>query len=151
METKLFYMCEDDYDISVLYPSKKEWLESLKYNLEVAIDYEDFTKEETDEIYEKALKNTTQELFTTNGFYYSVQEVKVIYQNDKFIIRYNDYNNEIMIYTFNGESYEFQEENVIREFYDEVKIFEVLKMFIEDEYFDIAQLSKTIKNVLEEK
>lgn len=151
METKLFYMIEDDYNVSSIYPTKKSWLESLRYNLDVCVEHEDFSQEESDERYQKAEANATDKLFEVNGFYYSVQEIKVVYQNDKIIIRYNDYNKEIMIYTFNGESYDFQEEDVISEYYDEVQIFEVLKVFIKDEYFDIAQLARTIKNVLEGK
>ena len=151
METKLFYMIEDDYNVSSIYSTKKPWLESLRYNLDVCVEEDDFSQEESDERYQKAEANATDKLFEVNGFYYSVQEVKVVYQNDKLIIRYNDYNKEIMFYTFNGESYDFQEEDVISEFYDEVQIFEVLKGFIKDEYFDIAQLARTIKNVLEGK
>lgn len=151
METKLFYMIEDDYNVSSIYPTKKPWLESLRYNLDVCVEEDDFSQEESDKRYQKAEANATDELFEVNGFYYSVQEIKVVYQNDNLIIRYNDYNKEIMIYTFNGESYDFQEEDVISEYYDEVQIFEVLKGFIKDEYFDIAQLARTIKNVLEGK
>lgn len=150
MRTKLFYMIEDDYDVSTLYERKEPWLESLRYNLDVAVGYEDTSQEESDEIFQKADKDATNELLEVNGFYYSVQEIKVICQSDNLIIRYCDYNKEILIYTCNGENYDFQEENVISACYDEKQIYEVLRGFIKDKYFDLEQLTKEIKKILEE-
>lgn len=150
METKLFYMIEDDYDVSTLYETKEPWLESLRENLDVAVEYEDLSQEESDELFQKADKNATDESLEVNGFYYSTQEIKIVYQNDNLIIRYNDYNKEILIYTFNGICYFVQEENVISAYYDEKQIYKVLKDFIKDKYFDLEQLAREIKKLLED-
>lgn len=94
-------MLEDDYNVSALYTSKKYWLESLRYNLDVAVEYEDISEETADKMYEQAKRDATKKVFEPNGFYYCVNELGVLYQDEQVIIIYNDYRNEVMIYTEN--------------------------------------------------
>lgn len=148
METRLFYMVEDDYNVSSLYPSKEKWLESLRYNLDVAVEYEDITLVESNTIFKQAKEELYNKLIETNGFYYSIQEVRIIFTSKDVIVRYVDYNNEVLIYTFNGESYDIQEEDVISAWYDEEQIKVVLKKFIKEPYFDYGKLAIEVKNVL---
>lgn len=148
METKLFYVVEDDYSASALYPTKKTWLESLRYNLDVAVEEEDFSQEESDEKYQLAKTTASKETIQTNGFYYSIQEIKIVYQSQKVIIRYYDYNNEVSLYTFNGESYDYEEAFIICKNYSEDDIAETLRSFIKDEDVNITDLSRDIKQIM---
>lgn len=148
METKLFYVVEDDYSASALYPTKKPWLESLRYNLDVAVEEEDFSQEESDEKYRLAKIDASKEAIQTNGFYYSIQEIKIVYQSQKVIIRYYDYNNEVSLYTFNGESYDYEEDFIICKNYSEDDIAETLRSFIKDEDVNITDLSRDIKQIM---
>lgn len=148
METKLFYVVEDDYSASALYPTKKPWLESLRYNLDVAVEEEDFSQEESDEKYQLAKIDASKEAIQTNGFYYSIQEIKIVYQSQKVIIRYYDYNNEVSLYTFNGESYDYEEDFIICKNYSEDDIAETLRSFIKDEDVNITDLSRDIKQIM---
>lgn len=148
METKLFYVVEDDYSASALYPTKKPWLESLRYNLDVAVEEEDFSQEESDEKYQLAKTTANKETIQTNGFYYSIQEIKIVYQSQKVIIRYYDYNNEVSLYTFNGESYDYEEDFIICKNYSEDDIAETLRSFIKDEDVNITDLSRDIKQIM---
>ena len=66
METRLFYMVEDDYNISSLYPTKEKWLESLKYQLEVEVDYEDIYQEESEIKLNDAINLKSNEVITSN-------------------------------------------------------------------------------------
>lgn len=148
METKLFYVVEDDYSASALYSTKKPWLESLRYNLDVAVEEEDFSQEESDEKYQLAKIDASKEAIQTNGFYYSIQEIKIVYQSQKVIIRYYDYNNEVSLYTFNGESYDYEEDFIICKNYSEDDIAETLRSFIKDEDVNITDLSRDIKQIM---
>lgn len=148
METKLFYVVEDDYSASALYPTKKPWLESLRYNLDVAVEEEDFSQEESDEKYQLAKIDASKEAIQTNGFYYSIQEIKIVYQSQKVIIKYYDYNNEVSLYTFNGESYDYEEDFIICKNYSEDDIAETLRSFIKDEDVNITDLSRDIKQIM---
>lgn len=148
METRLYYMVEDDYDISSLYVTKEPWLESLRYNLDTSVEYEDLSQEESDEVYQKAEENTINELLEVNGFYYSVQEIKIAYQNNNLIVRYNDADNSVMFYTLDAEEkrYDVQEEDTI---YSADEVRDKLQKFITDKYFDIDKLDKDIKKLME--
>lgn len=148
METKLFYVVEDDYSASALYPTKNPWLESLRYNLDVAVEEEDFSQEESNEKYQLAKTNASKEAIQTNGFYYSIQEIKIVYQSQKIIVRYYDYNNEVSLYTFNGESYDYEEDFIICKNDSEDDIAETLKRFIKNKDVNITNLSRDIKQIM---
>ena len=150
METRVFYMIEDDYDISSLYPTKEKWLESVRYNLDVAVEYEDISQETSDRMYEEAVNNALGENdLQTNGFYYSVQEVSVLYfANENLVVRYCDYNKEVYFYTWGGESYDFQEEDVVSNYYEEEQVKAVVNKFVRDLRAVKEKLVKEIMQVL---
>lgn len=150
METRVFYMIEDDYDISSLYPTKEKWLESVKDNLDVSVEYEDISQETSDSMYEEAVNNALgQNDLQTNGFYFSVQEVNVLYfSNEHLVVRYCDYNNEVYFYTWDKESYDFQEEDVISNYYEEEQIKAVVNKFVRDLRAVKEKLVKEIMQVL---
>lgn len=146
METRLFYMVEDDYNISSLYPTKEKWLESLKYQLEVEVDYEDIYQEESEIKLNDAINLKSNEVITSNGFYFSIEEVKVLYfDNEGLVVRYCDYNNEVYFYTWNEERYDFQEEDVISSYYEEEQIKVVVNKFVKDLR---ARKEKLIKEIM---
>lgn len=122
METRLFYVLEDENDTSSLYVNKEPWLESLKYNLDVAVEYGDLSQEESDEMYQKAENNAIGESLEANGFYYSVEEIKVIVKNETRILRDCD-DGEVMVYEidFEGKSYEFKKRCKIDELIHQIR------------------------------
>lgn len=115
MESELFYIIEDDFDVNCLYKEKKHWLESLRYNLDVAVEYNDLSQEECDEIYQNAELEIETDTISANGFYYSIEEIKIVYQSDDLIIRYCECNKAIMVYKLNGKSYDLQFVGVLKD------------------------------------
>ena len=117
MTTKLFYVIEDsslDMDEenlqSYLSTQKEPWLESLRYNLDVAVEYEDMTEEESDATFDRIKSNNSiEEWVEVNGFYYSIEEIVVVYQDNNILIRFNELENTYMLYEFNVDTYEFKQ------------------------------------------
>ena len=117
MTTKLFYVIEDsslDMDEenlqSYLSTQKEPWLESLSYNLDVAVEYEDMTEEESDATFDRIKSNNSiEEWVEVNGFYYSIEEIVVVYQDNNILIRFNELENTYMLYEFNVDTYEFKQ------------------------------------------
>ena len=114
MTTKLFYVIEDDANVredmrSSLFTQKEPWLESLRYNLDVAVEYEDMTQEESDETFTRVNRNPIGKYLEVNGFYYNIEEIVVVYQDDDILIRYDNQAKKYMLYRFFVDAYEFKQ------------------------------------------
>lgn len=114
METKLFYVVEDDVNVredmrSSLFTSKKAWLESIRYSLDVAVEYEDMTEDESDTEFNRIKRNPIGKYLKVNGFYYNIEEIVVVYQDNDILIRYEEIANKYMLYKFFVDAYEFVE------------------------------------------
>ena len=114
MTTKLFYVIEDDVNVredmrSSLCTQKEPWLESLRYNLDVAVEYEDMTEEESDVEFDRFKGDPIGKYLEVNGFYYDIEEIVVVYQDNDVLIRFDTQTKTYMLYRFFVDAYEFVE------------------------------------------
>ena len=125
MTTKLFYVIEDDVNVredmrSSLFTQKEPWLESIRYNLDVAVEYEDMTEDESNTEFNRIKRNPIGKYLKVNGFYYNIEEIVVVYQDNDILIRYEEIAKKYMLYKFFVDAYEFVE------FISESKVKEIM-------------------------
>ena len=113
MKTKLFYSVCDEYTQAYLYESKEAWLESARYNLDNAVEYEDITEEQSNLKFEELVNNRMYTL-QANGFTYAIDEVLVFYQNNEVVIVYDDYEKEVRVFKWLVDSYCYDEDCTIK-------------------------------------
>ena len=86
METRKVYLLEDDWNISNIFTTKNSWLESLRYNLDVAVEYEDCTEEQANKLYEEMESGTKTNSNWVNAWWYSHSKVDVFYEDENVML-----------------------------------------------------------------
>ena len=86
METKKVYLLEDDWNMSIIFDNEVSWLESLRFNLDAALDEteEKYLKEVTEKankLYEDMESGKKEHSDWVNGWWYSYDNVDVFYQD----------------------------------------------------------------------
>ena len=156
METKKVYLIEDDWNESIICKTKESWLESLRYNLDVCIEYEDCTEEETNELYEE-MKNGAVDSDWVNGWWYSLSNVDVFYEDENVMLvsHYHQSGNREVVsaYYFDGKDMyntDMNDGDCVTPYEEDEELLEILKKIIKKENVDYQAIIKDLRNYCSE-
>ena len=155
METKKVYLIEDDWNESTICKTKESWLDSLRYNLDVCVEYEDCTLEQANEYYEN-MKNGAVKCDWVNAWFYSVENVDVFYEDERVMLvsHYHQSGSKDVVsaYYFDGEEMsrtDMNEGDCVTPYDD--NLLESLKKIIKKDNVDYDAIIKDLENYWEEK
>jgi hypothetical protein len=86
METRKVYLLEDECCMSIIFDTKESWLESLRYNLDEALEEEDEeylenATKKANKLYEDMESGKKEYSDWVNGWWYSYNEIDVFYED----------------------------------------------------------------------
>lgn len=156
METRKVYLLEDECSMSIIFDNEVSWLESLRYNLDEALEEEEEeflekATEKANELYEEMESGKKEHSDWVNGWWYSYDKIDVFYEdrNVMLVSHYHQtsYRGVVTAYWRDDDTYfaELNSSDCIIEDCNDDDILQTLKDIIDRDDVDYQAIIKELR------